>query len=386
MKFLDSNGLLYLIQKIKTWLNGKVDKVDGKGLSTNDYTTTEKNKLAGISTGANKTVVNNTLTSTSTTEALSAAQGKELKQQIDDTNEGFGIWASGITNMIPTNNNQLTNGAGYQTESQVTSLIGSAIADIQGISYEIVTSLPSTGKAGVIYLKSNSGSNPNSYDEYIYVNNKFEKIGTTDVDLTDYALKSQIPTKVSQLTNDSKYLTSYTETDPVFKASASYGITSTNISNWNGKQDKLTSGTNIKTINGLSLLGSGNIDTTPEKTSSNLYEVENGVYKVVQPDGAVGLDFVMTDEENKKVLFRFDSRTNTVLIFKQESSTSELEFKTMVNFDIVLSTDNIQYTFTKDQAIANEWEDMIPTIYAVYKYIEDNIQAITNAEIDNICK
>lgn len=33
-------------------LSGKVDKVTGKGLSTNDYTTAEKNKLAGIATGA----------------------------------------------------------------------------------------------------------------------------------------------------------------------------------------------------------------------------------------------------------------------------------------------------------------------------------------------
>lgn len=33
-------------------VSGKVDKVDGKGLSTNDYTTTEKNKLSGIATGA----------------------------------------------------------------------------------------------------------------------------------------------------------------------------------------------------------------------------------------------------------------------------------------------------------------------------------------------
>lgn len=36
----------------QTALNNKVDKVSGKGLSTNDYTTTEKNKLAGIETGA----------------------------------------------------------------------------------------------------------------------------------------------------------------------------------------------------------------------------------------------------------------------------------------------------------------------------------------------
>lgn len=39
---------------VKDSLDDKVDKVSGKGLSTNDYTTTEKNKLAGISEGANK--------------------------------------------------------------------------------------------------------------------------------------------------------------------------------------------------------------------------------------------------------------------------------------------------------------------------------------------
>lgn len=37
-------------------LSGKVDKVVGKDLSTNDYTTAEKTKLAGIAEGANKYV------------------------------------------------------------------------------------------------------------------------------------------------------------------------------------------------------------------------------------------------------------------------------------------------------------------------------------------
>lgn len=54
-------------------------------------------------------------------------------------------------------------------------------------------------------------------------------------------------------------LTSYTETDPVFSASAAYGISTTDITNWNSKQAALVSGTNIKTINGYSLLGSGDI-------------------------------------------------------------------------------------------------------------------------------
>lgn len=48
MAFLSYDGLLYFWQKIKALLAGKVDKIDGKGLSTNDYTTAEKNKLAGL--------------------------------------------------------------------------------------------------------------------------------------------------------------------------------------------------------------------------------------------------------------------------------------------------------------------------------------------------
>ena len=52
------------------------------------------------------------------------------------------------------------------------------------------------------------------------------------------------------------------EEDPIFSASAASGITSSDISNWNGKQTALVSGTNIKTINNQSLRGSGNIDVS----------------------------------------------------------------------------------------------------------------------------
>lgn len=64
--FLDKTGLEHFWMHIVSRLGNKVDKVDGKGLSTNDYTTDEKNKLAGIATGANKTVVDSALSSTST--------------------------------------------------------------------------------------------------------------------------------------------------------------------------------------------------------------------------------------------------------------------------------------------------------------------------------
>lgn len=40
-----------------TDLDNKVDKVSGKGLSTNDYTTAEKDKLAGIEENAQKNTI-----------------------------------------------------------------------------------------------------------------------------------------------------------------------------------------------------------------------------------------------------------------------------------------------------------------------------------------
>lgn len=52
-KWLDDNALAYMWERIK---NKFVAKVDGKGLSTNDYTTAEKTKLSGIADGANKYV------------------------------------------------------------------------------------------------------------------------------------------------------------------------------------------------------------------------------------------------------------------------------------------------------------------------------------------
>lgn len=69
--------------RIEALESGKVDKVEGKELSSNDFTNAYKTKLDGITARANKTIVDNSLTSTSTTNALAAAQGKALKDLID---------------------------------------------------------------------------------------------------------------------------------------------------------------------------------------------------------------------------------------------------------------------------------------------------------------
>lgn len=49
---VDGTALAVSSKAVNIDLSGKVDKVSGKGLSTNDYTTTEKNKLAAIASGA----------------------------------------------------------------------------------------------------------------------------------------------------------------------------------------------------------------------------------------------------------------------------------------------------------------------------------------------
>lgn len=131
-------------------------------------------------------------------------------------------------------------GAGYQTGPDVSAAIAKAIGGITELEYIVVSSLPSTGKKGVVYLVPHQHGTQDIYDEYIWVSNSFEKIGNTDVDLSQYLLKTDIaewakqsskpeytasevgalpdntfiPTKTSDLTNDSGYITGYTETDP----------------------------------------------------------------------------------------------------------------------------------------------------------------------------
>lgn len=64
---------------IKTALDTKVDKVNGKQLSTEDFTTTLKNKLEAIESGANKITVDTAMSTTST----NPVQNKIVKAAID---------------------------------------------------------------------------------------------------------------------------------------------------------------------------------------------------------------------------------------------------------------------------------------------------------------
>ena len=117
-----------------------------------------------------------------------------------------------------------------------------ALAKIKTLNKEVVDTLPATGQDDVIYLvKDSKGKANNVYLEYLWINGAFELIGSTEVDLSGYAKKSdlipyaktsevdskisniKIPSKLSELTDDS---THRLVTDAQRKA-------------WDGKVDKV---------------------------------------------------------------------------------------------------------------------------------------------------
>ena len=151
---------------------GKVDKVNGKSLSANDYTDDEKQKLSGIEASAQVNVI----------ESVSV---NGANQTI--TNKTINI-------SVPTNNNQLTNGAGYQTSSDVTTAINTAIGNSLHLTKEVVVTLPAQGSDNVIYLVPNGKLGSNTKDEYMWINGGWEKTGSSDVDLSGYVQTSDVIT------------------------------------------------------------------------------------------------------------------------------------------------------------------------------------------------
>lgn len=65
-----------------------------------------------------------------------------------------------------------------------------------GMSYMVVQELPSQGVVGTVYLVPNDGEEENIYDEYLFVNNTPELIGTTRIDLSDYYTKEEAEQKI----------------------------------------------------------------------------------------------------------------------------------------------------------------------------------------------
>ena len=71
--------------------------------------------------------------------------------------------------------------------------VTAAIADISGFHAEIVSELPETGKTNILYLVAKTeAASGDGYDEYLYINGAWERVGSTDIDLSGYVQASEM--------------------------------------------------------------------------------------------------------------------------------------------------------------------------------------------------
>ena len=130
------------------------------------------------------------------------------------------------------------NGTAFYPKVGIDSIVNAA-GQASAVDTVVTENSSNLVTSGAVYdaIQEGSGSETVVWDD---ITNKpdFKTVATSG-SYSDLTNKPIIPTKTSQLTNDSSFVNDY---------------------QLSGKQDKLTSGTNIKTINNQSILGSGNID------------------------------------------------------------------------------------------------------------------------------
>lgn len=166
-------------------LENKVDKVEGKGLSTNDFTTEEKDKLGGIESGAQKNIIEgisvNGQTQTPTSKVVDITVPTKVSDLINDS-EFIDKTVSNLANYYLKSETY--------TKEQVNELVGA----ISTLDVLVVESLPNTNiSTTTIYLVAKTDTDTNDvYDEYIYVasTKKWEMIGNTIIDLSNYLTKT----------------------------------------------------------------------------------------------------------------------------------------------------------------------------------------------------
>lgn len=187
-------------------VNGTEVKADDDGYLNVTVATDDKDLAngAGYQTEANvkSTVEGYGYQTAAQVETAISGKGYQTANDVNTaiTNKGYQTAADVDT--------AITN-KGYQTSAQVNSAIDEKLKDITGISFAVVSALPETSaaKAGTIYLIAHAHGTQDAYDEYVLVEttdsegNKtstFEKLGSTDVDLSGYVKTSDL----TAITND----------------------------------------------------------------------------------------------------------------------------------------------------------------------------------------
>lgn len=180
-KFLDNNGLLYFWQKI---VNAFVKKDGSKVLSDNNYTTSEKEKLAGLN---NYTLPKAT---TTTLGGIKAGAGVEVTEDGTLNATGGGTadavdW-SNVQNK-PTKLSEFQNDSGFQTASDVQSAINSAVSSAYKYKGSVANqeALPQSPEVGDVYNLEDTGAN------VAWDGTKWDNLGMT-IDLSGYVQESEL--------------------------------------------------------------------------------------------------------------------------------------------------------------------------------------------------
>ena len=212
--YLDNAGVTQILTRIKSLL---AKKAEITAIPTKVSQLTNDSSYATTS-GVDAAITNklNTLDVTSEDVPSTVDEGEYFISSLSQENGLVKAKKAQFATQFTVNLEAAQSQGDVVTLAQLSQSINTAVGKITSFEYKIVDSLPATteGKKGVIYLVAHSGStNQNSYDEYIFLPAegstaaRYEKIGTTDIDLTPYAKKTDIPKKVSQLTNDSDFET-----------------------------------------------------------------------------------------------------------------------------------------------------------------------------------
>lgn len=109
-----------------------------------------------------------------------------------------------VAGIVPTKTSDLENDSGFITkvvddlanyflksETYTREDVLSLISQIKSVSIQIVEALPDVGETNIIYFLPKEGTEDDVYDEYIWISDKWERIGSTSVDLTNYYTKLQ---------------------------------------------------------------------------------------------------------------------------------------------------------------------------------------------------
>lgn len=106
----------------------------------------------------------------------------------------------------------------YATKTEIQQMIEKA----SSLKKEVVASLPATGKDDVIYLvKDTKGKENNNYLEYLWISGRWEIIGDTKVDLSEYLKKEEASKNETSLRNDFVGLTEFVSDEISKKANKS---------------------------------------------------------------------------------------------------------------------------------------------------------------------